>query len=187
MIWYVETEWPGINNFIRLLSNLEGIFCHLPSPFFDILLNLFFPKTSVAAFPAQNCPVSCCFTGEALDSIVIYESSLHFSIIFSVFYMKGLSPINSDVEMSNMAPTPKHSGFVVVGLISHSGLTAQRLSSPSETQGMSLAIFREEVERSGSHSGILPRLSGSWGQMGAVWDSSQWCWPSRNGYLKKVV
>lgn len=86
--------------------------------------------------------------------------------------MKGLFPINSEVETSNMAPTPKHSDFVVVGLISHSGLTTQRLFSPSETQGKSLAIFRrEEVERSGSHSGILPRLSGSWGLMGAVWDS----------------
>lgn len=73
--------------------------------------------------------------------------ALPFSIIFSVFYMKGLSPINSDVETSNMAPTPKRSGFVVVGLISHIGLTAQRLSSPSETQGKSLALFRREEEK----------------------------------------
>lgn len=127
-IWYdnVETEWPRINNFLRLISNWEGIFCHLPSTFFDMLMNLFFPQTSVAAFPAQNCPVSSCFPGEASDSIVTYENPFHFSIISSVFYMKGLSPINSDVETSNMVPIPKHSGFVVVGLISHSGLTTQR-------------------------------------------------------------
>lgn len=61
--------------------------------------------------------------------------------------MKCLSPINSDVEISNMAPTPKHSGFVVVGLIFHISLTAQRLSSPSETQGKSLGIFRREEEK----------------------------------------
>lgn len=147
MIWYVETEWPRINNFLRLTSNLEDIFCHHPSPLFDILMNLIFPKTSVASFPAQNCPVSSCFPGEASDSIVTYESPLHFSIIFSVFYMKGLSLIDSDVETSNMAPTPKHSGFVVIGLISHIGLTAQRLSSHSETQGKSLVIFRREEEK----------------------------------------
>lgn len=147
MIWYVETEWPRINNFLRLISNLEDIFCHHPSPLFDILMNLIFPKTSVASFPAQNCPVSSCFPGEASDSIVTYESPLHFSIIFSVFYMKGLSLIDSDVETSNMAPTPKHSGFVVIGLISHIGLTAQRLSSHSETQGKSLVVFRREEEK----------------------------------------
>lgn len=147
MIWYVETEWPRINNFLRLISNLEDIFCYHPSPLFDILMNLIFPKTSVASFPDQNCPVSSCFPGEASDSIVTYESPLHFSIIFSVFYMKGLSPINSDVETSNMAPTPKCSGFVVVGLISYIGRTAQRLSSPSETQGKSLAVFRRKKER----------------------------------------
>lgn len=56
MMWYVETEWPRINNFIRLISNLESIFCHLPSPPFWYSYEFVFPQNLSGIISCSKLP-----------------------------------------------------------------------------------------------------------------------------------